>query len=316
VRRLLKHVQLGFFALAALVAGAVGVVMLSPKPKTPSPPAQTQSQSLPEETEQAPAPSEQPPPTPQPASAPLAVKPVTTEPIRLEPPAPAQPYVPPDPELESAWADKIRDAPDYQDFFGQMRAQFSPQWTQALRDASAEGGLNKPDGVDLLMSLAVQEARRKSGLLAARADVAEMDRLFSTQLAVARQLAATDPALCVDFLNGGAAQRFTAFAATHRAIMAKQALAGLTAMEDGEKAKIQREAPTQADFDLLEKALREKGLTPEAIALLLDGKQPPTPIPDAQACNNGVAYLETLANLAEPERMRLYALAVQLMAHD
>jgi hypothetical protein len=62
--------------------------------------------------------------------------------------------------------------------------------------------------------------------------------------------------------------------------------------------------------------LSEKGLTPEAIALLLDGKQPATPIPDDRACKNGVAYLETLAGLGEPARMRLYALAVQLMAHD
>jgi hypothetical protein len=170
--------------------------------------------------------------------------------------------------------------------------------------------------VDLLMSLAVQAARRKSGLLAARADGVALDRLFARQLVVARQLAANDSALCVDFLNGAAAQRFTLFAATHRALMAEQALAGLEAISDGGKAKIQRETPTQGDFDTLEKALREKGLSAEAIALLLDGKPPEKPIPDDQACRNGVAYLETLAKLDEPARMRLYALAVQLMAHD
>jgi hypothetical protein len=312
VRRYLKHVQLGFFALAALVAGAAGVVMLSPKLPAQSqetPPAQSQQAPPARQTG---SPPETAAETPRPA--PLAVKPVTTEPIAPDASAPA--FVPPDPELESAWADKIREAPDYKSFFGQMRDQFGPEWTQALHDASAEGGLNKPEGVDLLMSLAVQQARRKSGLLAARADAAALDRLFATQLAVARRLAAADPALCVDFLNGGAAQRFTLFAATHRAVMADQALAGLNAIAAGEKAKLQREAPTPADFEQLEKALREKGLSPEAIALLLDGKPPATPIPDAQACRNGVAYLETLAGLAEPARMRLYALAVQLMAHD
>ncbi|MBB4198111.1 hypothetical protein CCR94_20695 [Rhodoblastus sphagnicola] len=297
VRRYLKQVQLGIFALAALVAAAAGVVMLSPKP-------QAQSQPAPQaQPEQAPA---------QPASPPLAVKPVTTQPIAPE----AQTFVPPDPELESAWADKLREAPDYRAFFNRMRADFPAEWTQSLRDASAEGGLRKPEGVDLLMSLAVQAARAKSGLLAARAGGPALDRLFAGQRAVARQLATSDSALCLDFLNGAAAQRFTLFAATHRALMAGQALAGLDAIGDGAKARIQRETPTQADFDQLEKALREKGLPSEAIALLLDGKQPATPIPDDKACNNGVVYLETLARLDEPARMRLYALAVTLMAHD
>ncbi|MCW2282527.1 hypothetical protein M2323_000288 [Rhodoblastus acidophilus] len=298
MRRYLKQLQLGLLALAALLAGVLGVVVLSPKP--PSSPAE-------------PAPSQ---PAPEPASPPLAVKPVTTQAVRPEPAPASPPFVPPDPELESAWADKLRAAPDYAPFFDAMRAAFPAEWTQALRDASAQGGLQKPEGVDLLMSLAVQEARGKSGLLAARADNGALDALFARQLAVARQLAATDSALCLDFLNGAAAQRFTLFAATHRAVMAGQALAGIEAIESGAKAKIQREPPSQADFDLLEKALRAKGLSAEAIALLLDGKQPPAPIPDDQACRNGVAYLETLAQLDEPARMRLYALAVQLMAHD
>ena len=315
MRRYLKHIQLGIFAVAALVAGAVGVVMLSPK-ATPeaagnTPPAQTRrALAEPQPTPAARAAA------PEPASPPLAVKPVTTQPIDPAPPTQAEPFVPPDPELESAWADKLRQAQEYRAFFDRMRADFGPEWTQALRDASAEGGLRKPEGVDLLMSLAVEAARRKSGSLAARAGGPALDRLFSSQFAVARQLAADDSDLCLDFLNGAAAQRFTLFAATHRVMMADLALAGIDAIGDGAKARIQREAPTQGDFDLLEKALREKGLSQDAIALLLDGKQPATPISDAQACKNGVAYLETLARLEESARMRLYALAVQLMAHD
>jgi len=295
VRRYLKQIQLGLFALAALVAGALGVVMLSPQ----TAPFVEPSAARPE-------------PAPEPASPPLAVKPVTTQPVRPEPPR----FAPPDPELESAWADKLREAPDYTLFFERMRADFPAEWMQAMRAAAAEGGLQKPEGVDLLMSLAVQDARRRSGLLAARAESAALDALFARQLAVARQLATKDSALCLDFLNGAAAQRFAAFAATHRTMMAAQALAGLEAIESGAKAKIQRDPPGQGDFDALEKALREKGLSAEAIALLLDGKQPAKPIPEPQACGNGVAYLETLAGLEEPARMRLYALAVQLIAHD
>jgi len=307
VRRYLKQIQLGLFALAALVAGALGVVILSPKPNAP--PSQPPRQHVP-------APQAQEPAQPAEASPPLAVKPVQTQAIKPEPLPAGPPFVPPDPELESAWADKLREAPEYAAFFDRMRADFPADWTQALRDASAEGGLRKPEGVDALMSLAVQAARRRSGLLAARADGPALDRQFAAQLAVARQLALNDSALCLDFLNGGAAQRFTLFAATHRAIMADQSLAVLEAISDGARAKIQRDTPTQADFDALEKALREKGLSAEAIALLLDGKQPPTPIPDSQACKNGVAYLQTLAELDAPARARLYALAVQLMAHD
>jgi len=309
VRRYLKQVQLGFFALAALVTAAAGVVILSPElPGRSAAPTQKQPDQ-PQPARDA-APEAKPAAEAAPASPPLAVKPVTTQPVALEP------SPPPESDLESAWADKLRETPDYRGFFERMRASFPAEWTQALRDAAADDGLRKPEGVDLLMSLAVQAARVKSGLVAARAGAPALDRLFASQLAVARQLAAGDSALCLDFLNGAAAQSLTQFAASHRPLMANQALAGLEAIDDGGRAAIQRQPPTQADFDLLEKALRAKGLSADAIALLLDGKAPATPIPDDQACRNGVAYLETLANLDEPARMRLYALAVQLMARD
>jgi hypothetical protein len=297
LRRYFKQIQLGLFALAAAVAAAGGVLFLADEKKTA--PVQ-QAEQQPAET--------------TPSAPPMAVKPVITQKVAPEPQP--EPYVPPDPELESAWADKLRAAPEYQAFFARMRADFPSEWTQALREASAQGGLEKSEGVDLLMSLAVRGARQNSGSLAAKASAPALDKLFARQLAVARQLAAADPALCLDFLNGAGAERFTLFAATHRAAMAAQALAGLEAMQDGAQARIQREAPSQADFDSLEKALAQKGLSPAAIALLLDGKAPDIPIPEEKACKNGVAYLETLAALDEPLRLRLYALAVQIMAHD
>jgi len=309
VRRYLKQVQLGLFALAALVTAAAGVVILSPElPIRQAAAPQTQQDPPQPEPPRVAAPEAKPSAETAPASPPLAVKPVTTQPIALEPSSES--------DLESAWADKLREAPDYRGFFDRMRAAFPAEWTRALRDAAADDGLRKPEGVDLLMSLAVQAARVKSGLVAARAGAPALDRLFASQLAVARQLAAGDSALCLDFLNGAAAQSLTQFAASHRPLMANQALAGLEAIDDGGRANIQRQPPTQADFDLLEKALRGQGLSSDAIALLLDGKAPATPIPDDQACRNGVAYLETLAGLDEPARMRLYALAVQLMARD
>ena len=60
--------------------------------------------------------------------------------------------------------------------------------------------------------------------------------------------------------------------------MADEALAGLEAIEDGAEKKIDREAPSEQDFDDLEKLLRSRGLDAAAIALLLDGKEPNPPL--------------------------------------
>ncbi len=303
MRRYIKQIQLGVFALAAAALAATGVVLLSGPRLAPPSAEETQAapQAAPKTAPEADKPAESPP---------LAVKPVATQSVSPEP------YVPPDLELESAWADKLREAPDYQAFFSAMRAGFPAEWIKALRETAAQGGLQKADGVDLLMSESVRLARQNSGLLAAKAGGAALDTLFARLLQVARQLAAGDAALCLDYLNGAPADRFVAFAALHRGLMGAQALAGLEAMEDGGREKIQRDAPGPSDFDDLEKALKARGLPAQAIALLLDGKPPETPIPDDQACANGLAYLETLAALPEPQRMRLYALAVQLMAHE
>jgi hypothetical protein len=98
--------------------------------------------------------------------------------------------------------------------------------------------------------------------------------------------------------------------------MAEQALAGLDAIDDGARKKIDREAPTPGDFDDLEKALLTHGLDKAAIGLLLDGKQPEPPISDEKACKNGLTYLETLKSMPDATRLRLYALALEVMAHE
>ena len=47
---------------------------------------------------------------------------------------------------------------------------------------------------------------------------------------------------------------------------------------------------------------------------ILDGKTPDPPIADDRMCTVGQIYLKTLATLPEPERLRIYGLAVELMA--
>jgi hypothetical protein len=120
----------------------------------------------------------------------------------------------------------------------------------------------------------------------------------------------------VDFLTGAPAERFVAFAGSHRALIAAEAQAGLTAIDDGAHKKIDREAPTTEDFDELEKALLAKGMDKAAVAQLLDGKAPSPPLSDAQQCQNGLVYLDAMKAMPDLQRLRLYALALEVMARE
>jgi hypothetical protein len=162
----------------------------------------------------------------------------------------------------------------------------------------------------------MRQLRQTRGLLAAKAGGQALDQLFAANRLVVRQLASSDAALCVDFLNGAPADRFVAFTSANRGLMAGEALAGLEAMDDGAHKKIDREAPSSQDFDDLERLLLSKGLDKPAIDLLLDGKTPDPPLTDAQACRNGLVYLDALQSLPDLQRLRLYALAVEVMAHE
>ena len=52
------------------------------------------------------------------------------------------------------------------------------------------------------------------------------------------------------------------------------------------------------------------------IEALLDGRSPEPAVEDARMCAAGRIYLETLRELPEEIRMRIYALAVELMARS
>lgn len=208
-------------------------------------------------------------------------------------------------------------SPDYMRFFSRLK-QVLPHEYDAILDGFARQSLEGVDvsNVDSLLSEAVRSLRLSSGAMAAKAGGPALSRIFDMQLAMMRALAAKDPRLCVDFLYGGASPAFFEFSSENRALVADMAIAGLDAIKDGRVQRIARPTPSDGDFELLEQALKAKDLNQSEIAAILDGKTPTPPITDQRMCQVGEIYLETLANLPEPARFRIYGLAVDLMARS
>jgi hypothetical protein len=92
------------------------------------------------------------------------------------------------------------------------------------------------------------------------------------------------------------------------------AQASLDAILDGRTSRVERRPPTDDDFAQLESALMEQGLGRPEIEALLDGKEPQPPLPDAMLCRAGGVYLQTLRAMPEEMRMRIYGLAVEVLA--
>ncbi|MDR3409015.1 MAG: hypothetical protein P4L68_11000 [Methylovirgula sp.] len=210
-----------------------------------------------------------------------------------------------------------REAPDYAVFFARLQSALPSEY-DAILDDFAKEALDGKDvrNVDSLLSQAVREVRVSNGILAAKADGPALAHIFDVQLAMMQALATTDAKLCVDFLYGGASQAFFTFSATHRPLVADMAIAGLDAIVSGRANGIERDPPGDADFNQLSSAMKAQGVNDAEVAAILDGKQPNPPIPDARMCAVGQIYLKTLASLPEQTRLRIYALAVSLMARS
>ncbi|MGQ0444318.1 MAG: hypothetical protein ACT4O2_04100 [Beijerinckiaceae bacterium] len=166
------------------------------------------------------------------------------------------------------------------------------------------------------MAEAARSLRLSRGILAAKAGPQALEHVFELHIAVLRALAAKDPHLCVDFLHGGESSGFFEFSAQNRGLVAALAIAGIDAIHDGDIQRIERPAPTGTDFDALESALRAKGLGTPEIEALLDGKASSPPIGAAKMCHAGQVYLESLAAMPESARLRIYSLAIELMARS
>ncbi len=206
--------------------------------------------------------------------------------------------------------------PEYAGFFDHLKTGFPAEYEAFLAKASQRTAGGEGRSADFLMIDAVRALRLSHGVLAAKAQQPALDHVFEMQLAMLRALAEKNQGLCVDFLYGGANGDFLEFSAANRGLVAAMASAGLDAIRDGQINKIGREEPTAADFQTLEQALRDKGLDALEIEALLDGKTPDPPLDDARLCRAGAIYLETLAAMPEPLRMRIYGFAVELMARS
>ena len=251
-----------------------------------------------------------------PALPPLAAKPVATTTVSVEVPAEPEAAAARDPQKLAALQERLRQAPEYAAFFEQLRSLFPSDYEAAVSQALNQGIATHDEAADLFLAQAVQTLRQNRGLMGARAGGEALDNLFEQHGKVLKQLAATDSTLCVDFLNGAPARRFVAFAGANRGLMAAEAEAGLAAIDDGAHKKIEREAPSPEDFDELERNMLAKGMDKAAVNQLLDGKAPDPPLSDAQQCRNGLIYLESMKALPEMQRLRLYALALEVMAHE
>jgi len=207
--------------------------------------------------------------------------------------------------------------PDYAVFFARLKSALPDEY-DAILDDFAKQALDGKDlhDVDALLSQSVRDLRVSNGILAAKADGPALAHIFDVQLQMMQALAGTDPKLCVDFLYGGASQGFFAFSASHRPLVADMAIAGLDAIVSGRANGIDRDQPSDADFNQLSSAMKAQGVNDAEVSAILDGKMPNPPIPDARMCAVGQIYLKTLAGLPEQARLRIYALAVSLMARS
>ena len=208
----------------------------------------------------------------------------------------------------------MADAPDYTRFFDRLRLVFPSEYDTIMDGLAASNAQKKDVNPDVVMVDAVSALRRARGGLASKASDDALAQIFALQLKEMQELDTRDPHLCVAFLYGANGVGFVNFATDHRGLVADAAIAGLDAMNSGRMDNVQRGPPSDDDFQALDKALVDKGLTRPQIDALLDGKTADPPIADDLMCKAGQTYLETLGTLPADVRARLYGLAVDLMA--
>lgn len=209
---------------------------------------------------------------------------------------------------------RVAERPAFKVFFERATAAY-PRDLDKLLDAFARRGLDARslDGGETYVSDTLRALRRDRGVMAGRASLDLMTRVFEAQARLLGGLAGADKRLCVDFLLGQTSPAFLDQVGRNPALLADLATATIDAMIDGESRRLERGPPTDGDFDLLEAALTRHGLGKPEIAALLDGRLPDPPIPDAALCDAGLVYFDALGSLPEDVRDRLYALAIQAM---
>ena len=288
----LQHLRVLFIALAALLAGLLAWTLAAEHRemlRRERGPDRATARVLPQVA----------PPAP----------PAATSPANVPPTPPAAP--PP----RTALSDRLGEVPEYKTFRDRFAANFPGDWTRALDVMGQPRADGMPsDTPDALFLDTLKTLRRSRGALAAKADGTPLSAVFNQQMRLLAALSATDKRLCVDFLFGEDSRGFLVFAGTHRPLMVAMASAALEAVIDGSAKRIERPAPTDADFALLEKMLTERGLGAAEIEALLDGRHPDPPIADDRLCDAGLVYYDVLKQLPDEARLRIYALSVELMS--
>jgi hypothetical protein len=212
---------------------------------------------------------------------------------------------------------RLAEAPAYVAFFADLQRDFPADYDRILGGFAARAAISgRLENPDFYLSETLLRLRQTRGILAAQATAEPLGRIFEVQAQILTKLAATAPPLCVDFLFGGVSDEFFDFSEKNRDLLVTMAEAGLNAILDGQTHKIERPAPTVEDFDLLENALVARGLDTIEIGAVLDGKMPDPPLPAARMCAVGRAYLDALQSLPEDTRLKMYSLAVELMARS
>ncbi|MDO9440389.1 MAG: hypothetical protein Q7T73_05820 [Beijerinckiaceae bacterium] len=211
----------------------------------------------------------------------------------------------------------LTQAGEYAPVLDRMRRDFGTDYERVIEEfaerASSEGRI---ESVDYYLAEMIRGLRQRRGILAARASPAPLSRIFEIQAQMLTALSKTNPKLCVDFLYGNVSPDFYAFAASNRRLVADMALAAMNAVADGRRQKVERRAPSNIDFDLLEKELTSRGLSRPEIDALLDGRAPERPPGDVRMCEAGRKYIDALQSIPEGSRARIQALAVELMARS
>jgi hypothetical protein len=209
----------------------------------------------------------------------------------------------------------LKGAPEYAVFFDRMKAAFPSEYEAFLNTVAQRSAASGEIGsADLHLAEAVRTLRLSRGSSAAKAGQPTLEHIFDLQVAMLKALAIKDPRLCADYLYGSESSAYFGFAAENRKLVAEVAIAGIDAIVDGELKQVHRDVPTVEEFDSLERLLRARGLGRPEIEALLDGTVSNPPISDEKMCSAGKIYLETLASMPEEVRLRIYSLAVGLIA--
>ncbi len=212
---------------------------------------------------------------------------------------------------------RVADPSEFAPFYTALRSDFPRTYAQVVdAEQRTESATGAPPDADAAIWDALRALQQSQGLLAARAGTDDLRAYFDARLSVLDALAAEDPRTCADFLYGIMDPPFAGFTARHRGLVAILASRQLAAILGGRDKKTDRTPPEAADFDSFAAALASHALSPDEIAVLLDGKALDPPLPDARLCDMGRIYLSVLRQLPDAVRYRIYGLAAELLARS